>query len=39
MYVNAKMTLVETIIPGTGGRGIKENYGGGKSKYDVFDIL
>jgi hypothetical protein len=38
MYVNAKMIPVETI-PGMGGAGIKENSGGGKFMYDIFDTL
>jgi hypothetical protein len=39
MYVNGKMTSVETI-PGIGRGGrIKENGGGGEFKYDIFDIL
>jgi hypothetical protein len=32
------MRSVETI-PGMGGGGIKENGGGGESKYDIFDTL
>jgi hypothetical protein len=36
LYVNAKMTPVETI-PGIGGGGIKETGGGGEFKYDIFD--
>jgi hypothetical protein len=32
------MRPVETI-PGMGGGGIKENDGGGKFTYDIFDIL
>jgi hypothetical protein len=38
MYVNGKMTLLETI-PGMGGKGKKENDGGGEFKYDTFDTL
>jgi hypothetical protein len=38
MYVHGKMRPVETI-PGMGGRGIKENDGGGAFKYDIFDTL
>jgi hypothetical protein len=38
MYVSGKMLSVETI-PGMGRRGIKENGGGGKFNYDVFDIV
>jgi hypothetical protein len=34
MYVDGKMRLLETI-PGTGGRGIKENDGGSKFNYDI----
>jgi hypothetical protein len=37
MYVNSKIISIE-IIPGMG-RDIKENGGGGKFKYDTFDIL
>jgi hypothetical protein len=37
MYVNGKMIPVEAT-PGMG-RGIKENGGGSKFKYDIFDIL
>jgi hypothetical protein len=33
-----KMRPVETI-PGMGGGEIKENGGGGKFKYDIFDTL
>jgi hypothetical protein len=36
LYVNAKMTPVETI-PRIGGGGIKETGGGGEFKYDIFD--
>jgi hypothetical protein len=32
------MRPVETI-PGMGAGGIKENYGGGELKYDIFNIL
>jgi hypothetical protein len=35
---NGKMRPVE-IVPGMGGRGKKENGGGGELRYDVFDIL
>jgi hypothetical protein len=35
MYVNAKMTPVETISR-MGERGIKESSGGGEFKYDIF---
>jgi hypothetical protein len=38
MYINAKMITVETN-PGIRGGEMKENSGGGKLKYDVFDIL
>jgi hypothetical protein len=38
MYVNAKMISVETIS-GIVREEIKENDGGGKFKYDIFDIL
>jgi hypothetical protein len=38
MYVNGQMTTVKTI-PRMWGRGIKENGGGGKLKYNKFDIL
>jgi hypothetical protein len=38
MYVNGKMIPVETIPRMRGGK-IKENGGGGKSKYDIFFIL
>jgi hypothetical protein len=38
MYVSGKMIHVETI-PEMGGGGIKENDGGDKVKYDIFDIL
>jgi hypothetical protein len=38
MYEHAKMRPVETI-PGMGGRGIKENDGGGEFNYDIFDIF
>jgi hypothetical protein len=38
MFVNGKMIPVETI-PGMRGDGIKENGGGGKFKYNIFDIL
>jgi hypothetical protein len=34
MYENGKMKSVETI-PGMGGRGIKENDGGGEFNYDI----
>jgi hypothetical protein len=34
LLVNGKLRPVETI-PGTGGRGNKENDGGGEFKYDV----
>jgi hypothetical protein len=37
MYVNGKMISVEIIL-GLGGS-MKENDGGGKFKYDIFDIL
>jgi hypothetical protein len=36
MYINAKMTPVETV-PGIGG--MKESSGGIEFKYDIFDIL
>jgi hypothetical protein len=35
MYENGKMRQVETI-PGMGGRGTKENDGGGEFDYDIF---
>jgi hypothetical protein len=38
MYVNGEMGPVETI-PGMQGGEIKENGGGGKFNYDIFDIL
>jgi hypothetical protein len=38
MYGNLKIRPVETI-PGMGKGGKKENDGGGKFKYDLFDIL
>jgi hypothetical protein len=38
MYVNRKMIPVETI-PRIGGKGIKENDGRDKVKYDIFDML
>jgi hypothetical protein len=38
MHVNGKIRPIETI-PGMGWGEIKENDGGGKFKYDVFDIL
>jgi hypothetical protein len=38
MYVNAKMIPIETI-PGIRGGEIKENGGGGESKYDTFGTL
>jgi hypothetical protein len=38
MYRNRKMIPVETISEMEGG-GIKENGGGGKFKYNIFDIL
>jgi hypothetical protein len=38
MYVNAKMTPVETI-PGMQGGKRKGDNGGGKFKYDIFDTL
>jgi hypothetical protein len=38
MYVNGKITPVETIPGMVGGR-IKENDGGGEFQYDIFDIL
>jgi hypothetical protein len=38
MCVKGKMRPVETI-PGMRGREIKENDGGGKFKYDIFDTL
>jgi hypothetical protein len=34
MYENGKMKSVETI-PGMGGRGRKENDGGGEFNYDI----
>jgi hypothetical protein len=37
MYVNGEVISVETL-PRMGG-GVKENSGGGKFKYDIFDIL
>jgi hypothetical protein len=37
MYVNGKMILVETVL-GIEARVIKENDGGSKFKYDIFDI-
>jgi hypothetical protein len=38
MYVNRKIRPVETT-PGMREEGIKENDGGGKFKYDTFDIV
>jgi hypothetical protein len=38
MYVNGKIRPVRTI-PGMGGEEVKENDGGGKFKYDIFDAL
>jgi hypothetical protein len=38
MYVSGKMRPLETI-PGMGAVGIRENDGGDKFKYDIFDIL
>jgi hypothetical protein len=38
MYANGKMVSAETI-PEMGGGGLKENSGGGESKYGIFDIL
>jgi hypothetical protein len=38
MYENGKIRYAKTI-PGMGGGRIKENDGGGKLKYDIFDIL
>jgi hypothetical protein len=38
MYANGQMRPVKTI-PVMGGRGIKENGGGGEFNYDIFDIL
>jgi hypothetical protein len=38
MYVNGKMIPVETISGIEGGE-IKENGGGGESKYDIFYII
>jgi hypothetical protein len=38
MYVNGKMRSVENI-PGMGERKLKENGGGAKFKFDIFDIL
>jgi hypothetical protein len=38
MDENGKMRPVETI-PGMQERGIKENGGGGKFNYDIFDLL
>jgi hypothetical protein len=38
VYINAKMIPVETV-QGIRGRGMKENSGGGKFKYDVFDTV
>jgi hypothetical protein len=38
MYVNGKMRPVESIL-GMGEEGIKENDGGGKFKYVIFNIL
>jgi hypothetical protein len=37
IYVNGKMIPVETV-PGMGVV-VKENVGGGKFKYDIFDVL
>jgi hypothetical protein len=34
MYESGKIRHVETI-PGIGGRGIKQNYGGGVFNYDI----
>jgi hypothetical protein len=36
MYINAKMTTVETVS-GIRRGGIKESSGGGEFKYDIFD--
>jgi hypothetical protein len=38
LYVNGKMGPVETI-PGMGEGGMKENDGGFKFKYDIFEVL
>jgi hypothetical protein len=38
MCVNGEMRAAETT-PRMGGWGIKENSGGGKFKYDIFDTL
>jgi hypothetical protein len=38
MYVNGKTRPVETV-QGMKGQGIKENDGGDKFKYNIFDIL
>jgi hypothetical protein len=38
MYINAKMTHVETV-PGIWGGGMKVSSGGGKFKYNIFDTL
>jgi hypothetical protein len=37
MCVNAKM--ITKTIPGMGGMGVKEKYGEGEYKYDIFDTL
>jgi hypothetical protein len=38
VYVNGKMIPLETI-PRMGERGMKENVGRGKFKYDIFDMF
>jgi hypothetical protein len=38
MYVNGKIIPIETI-PGMGAGGMKKNGGGGKLKYNIFNIL
>jgi hypothetical protein len=38
MYINGKMTSVETI-PGMGGGRIKDNEGRGEFKFDIFDTF
>jgi hypothetical protein len=38
MYINAKMTPVETI-PRIRGGGIKDRGGGDEFRYDIFDTL
>jgi hypothetical protein len=39
MYVNRKNEACLKLFWEWGGRGMKENEGGGKFKYDMFDIL